>query len=241
MPLTRSVATVTILVALTTIIGAGYAVSNQAVTTAPSSITTDPSMTTVTVMQTESNSGVSTVTQTVTQIITRTATQVTTTTRTVTQTVSQTQTTTTQSVTQSTQSATTTQTTSAATPLNVTIAIGYNVVNYTLVPASGGMQPLYLGSHHDLFIPMNNVNWYTVSCGTPYRITGTLYSYNFSVSGPSYYGIGSLSGYTNSAFNEMPPTGPQILNFTTNVVAPTVNRDSMTASDMNFTTLFTAC
>ena len=88
---------------------------------------------------------------------------------------------------------------------------------------------------------MNNLNWYTVSCGTPYNITGTLYWYNDSVSGPSYYGVGYLGVNTNATFNQMWTGGTQILNFATNVIAPTVNRDNSEASDLNFTSLFTAC
>lgn len=223
MPLTRSVATVTILVALTTIIGAGYAVSNQALSAAPTSITTDPSMATVTVTQTITDNGVSTVTQIVTQTITQTAAQETTTTRTVTQTVSQSQTTTTQSVIQSTQSTSTTQTTSVG---SGTIGIYSQVANYSIVPVSNGMHPAYLGSHYDLYIPMHVMDWYTVSCGTSYSIAGTLYSYNYY---PPYHGVGNLEVYANATYNEM-ITGTQILSFTSNGT-----------SSVTFAGLFTAC
>ena len=206
MPLSRLVGISIALVALSTVLGAGYVVANQAATTA--STTTNPSMTTTTV--TVFQNGVTTITQTVTRTISPTAA---TTTRTVTETV--------------TQPTTQTQTTSVVG--SGTIGIYSQVANYSIVPVSNGMQPAYLGSHYDLFIPMHVMDWYTVSCGTPYNISGTLYWYNYSASGPYYHGVGNLEVYSNATYNEM-IIGTQILSFTSNGT-----------SNVTFTSLFTAC
>ncbi len=201
-----------VLIALSTMLGAGFVVANQAVTTVSSSTTTDSSVTTLTV--TVFQNGLTTITQTVISKETTTVTQ------TVMHPTTQTQ------VTQPTPI---TQITSVATHGNATIGIYWQVANYTLVPVSSGIQPVYLGNHEDLYIPMHVMDWYTISCGTPYSIAGTLYWYNYSMSGPYYYGVGNLEVYANATYDAM-ITGTQILSFT-----------SAGTSNVNFTSFFTAC
>ncbi len=116
------------------------------------------------------------------------------------------------------QGTTTTQTTSG------TIGVYSQVANYTIVPA-----PVYLGSHYDLFIPMHVMDWYTVSCGTQYHISGTLYWYNYSASGSSYHGVGNLEVYANATYKAM-ISGTQVLSF-----------NSGGSSNVTFSSPFTAC
>ncbi|MCL5068399.1 MAG: hypothetical protein M1368_08630 [Thaumarchaeota archaeon] len=208
MPFGRFIGIGIVLVVLSTVLGAGFVAANQAVTTGPSSTTT----VTITIFQNR----VTTITQTVTSQETNT--------QTVTQTVMQPTT-----QTQVTQTTTTTQTTSASTLRIGTIEIYWQVANYTLAPVSSGIQPVYLGSHYDMYIPMHVMDWYTVSCGTPYSIAGTLYWYNYSMSGPYYYGVGNLEVYANATYDAM-ITGTQILSFA-----------SGGTGNVTFTSLFTAC
>ncbi|MHB8567728.1 MAG: hypothetical protein ACYC9U_11605 [Nitrososphaerales archaeon] len=213
---------------MTAVIGAGFVVTNQEVTTAPFSITTSPSVTSITVSVFQI--GVTAVTRTVVSEETNSVTQ------TVTlvalpkiATMAQTETTTmNQNVTLS-KIGTVTQTASSIAPHNGTIGVYWQVANYGIVPVTNGMQPVFLGSHDDLYIPMHIMDWYTLSCGTPYSITGTLYWYNYSTSGPSYYGVGNLEVYANITHLAM-MTGTQILSFSSNGT-----------SNVTFTSLFTAC
>jgi len=115
--------------------------------------------------------------------------------------------------------------TSIETRANGTIGVYWQVANYTIVPASGGIQPVYLGSHDDLYIPVHVMDWYTVSCGVQYNITGMIYWYDYY---PPYSGVGNLEVYTVSAKGDM--MGTQILAFT-----------SSGTTSMPFTNLFIAC
>ncbi len=194
--LSRFVGIGIVLVALTTLLGAGFVVANQSAI--PNQSTIPPSSkTTSSVMETQT-------------VITQQATQ----------TFVIQQLTTAQPTTQQL----TTTTTTTQTSRNGTIGVYYQAANYTIVPA-----PVYLGSHYDLFIPMHVMDWYTVSCGTQYYISGTLYWYNYSASGPSYHGVGNLEVYANAAYKEM-ISGSQILSFA-----------SGGSSNATFSSPFTAC
>jgi hypothetical protein len=108
---------------------------------------------------------------------------------------------------------------------NGTIGVYYQVANYSIVPVSEGLPPVFLSSHDDLYIPMHVMNWYTVSCGTKYNITGTIYWYDYY---PPYSGVGNLEVYTNIARGEM--TGAEILAF-----------NSTGTTSISFTSIFAAC
>jgi hypothetical protein len=98
-----------------------------------------------------------------------------------------------------------------------TIGIYYDEANYTISPSG-----VLIGSHSDLAEPMNVMNWYTVSCGIEYNITGTLISYNY---GTNYVGTGSVAVYVNATLDRM-ISGNRILLFD---------------STSQFSSLFSAC
>ncbi len=110
-----------------------------------------------------------------------------------------------------------------------TIGIFMQAASYTITPVSFGMHPSFLGTHEDLAIPTHVMNWYKISCGQSYRISGTLYYYNFTASGPSFYGVGNLKIYTHAVLEQM-ITGTNIVSFAT-----------IALTNYTFSSVFTAC